>query len=78
MVSLTFYGGANEIGGNKILLEDKDARVYLDFEESFDFGEDYFYQYLQPRTAHFMHLDQPYLHPMFNDSLFVAFLNSYF
>ena len=22
MVSLTFYGGANEIGGNKILLED--------------------------------------------------------
>lgn len=52
MVSLTFYGGANEIGGNKILLEDKDARIYLDFGESFDFGEDYFYQYLQPRSAH--------------------------
>jgi len=26
MTSLTFYGGVNEIGGNKILLEDKDAR----------------------------------------------------
>jgi len=51
MVSLTFYGGANEIGGNKILLEDKDARIYLDFGESFDFGTDYFYEYLQPRAA---------------------------
>ena len=51
MVSLTFYGGANEIGGNKILLEDKDARIYLDFGQSFDFGEDYFYEYLQPRNA---------------------------
>lgn len=52
MVSLTFYGGANEIGGNKILLEDKGARIYLDFGQSFDFGEDYFYEYLQPRAAH--------------------------
>ena len=30
MVKLTFYGGAGEIGGNKILLEDKDAKIYLD------------------------------------------------
>ncbi len=52
MVSLTCYGGANEIGGNKFLLEDKDARIYLDFGQSFDFGEDYFYDYLQPRAAH--------------------------
>lgn len=51
MVSLTFYGGANEIGGNKILLEDKGAKIYLDFGQSFDFGEDFFYEYLQPRTA---------------------------
>lgn len=51
MVSLTFYGGANEIGGNKILLEDKGARIYLDFGQSFDFGEDYFYEYLQPRPV---------------------------
>ena len=52
MVSLTFYGGANEIGGNKILLEDKGARIYLDFGQSFDFGEGYFYDWLQPRSAH--------------------------
>ena len=52
MVSLTFYGGANEIGGNKILLEDKGARIYLDFGQSFDFGEDFFLDYLQPRAAH--------------------------
>jgi hypothetical protein len=26
VISLTFYGGVNEIGGNEILLEDKDTR----------------------------------------------------
>jgi ribonuclease J len=52
MVSLTFHGGANEIGGNKVLLEDKGARIYLDFGQSFDFGEDFFLDYLQPRAAH--------------------------
>jgi len=51
MPTLTFYGGAGEIGGNKILLEDKDAKVYLDFGQSFDFGEKYFYENLQPRTV---------------------------
>jgi ribonuclease J len=51
MTSLTFYGGAGEIGGNKILLEDKGVRIYLDFGQSFDFGEDFFYEYLAPRTA---------------------------
>ncbi len=52
MVSITAYGGVNEIGGNKFLLEDKDARIYLDFGQSFDFGTDFFYEYLQPRAAH--------------------------
>jgi len=51
MTSLTFYGGAGEIGGNKILLEDKDTKIYLDFGEEFNFGEDYFYEYLKPRKA---------------------------
>jgi ribonuclease J len=31
MVKLTFYGGVNEIGGNKILLEDKGTKIFLDF-----------------------------------------------
>jgi len=32
-IKLTFYGGANEIGGNKVLLEDlqQDVKVFIDF-----------------------------------------------
>jgi ribonuclease J len=51
MISLTFYGGAGEIGGNKILLQYGGAKTYLDFGESFHFGEDYFYEWLEPRVA---------------------------
>jgi len=51
MTSYTFYGGAGEIGGNKILLEDKNAKVYLDFGQSFNFGSDFFYEYLEPRSV---------------------------
>ncbi|MCK4319452.1 MBL fold metallo-hydrolase [Candidatus Micrarchaeota archaeon] len=51
MISITLYGGANEIGGSKILLEDKDAKIYLDFGEPFGFGEDYFYDWLKPRKV---------------------------
>ena len=42
MTSLTFYGGVNEIGGNKILLEDKDTKVFLDFGKGFSSWETYF------------------------------------
>lgn len=35
ITTLTFYGGVDEIGGNKILLQDKDTRVFLDFGMSF-------------------------------------------
>ena len=49
MVQLTFYGGVNEIGGNKILLEDNDARIFLDFGKSFTCGCDYFTGWLSPR-----------------------------
>ncbi len=49
MVCLTFYGGVNEIGGNKILLEDGDARIFLDFGQSFTMGVDYFTGWLGPR-----------------------------
>jgi hypothetical protein len=30
MTKLTFYGGVNEIGGNKILLEDKGTKIFLE------------------------------------------------
>jgi ribonuclease J len=49
--SLTFYGGINEIGGNKILLEDKGLRIFLDFGQPFTMGEDYFTSWLKPRTV---------------------------
>lgn len=49
MVKLIFYGGVNEIGGNKILLEDKKTKIFLDFGQSFNFGSDYFSGYLGPR-----------------------------
>jgi len=51
MTSLTFYGGVNEIGGNKILLEDKDTRIFLDFGKSFGRLASYFEEYINPRTA---------------------------
>ena len=49
MVSLTFYGGVAEIGGNKILLEDRDARIWLDMGATFSLGEEFFAEYLMPR-----------------------------
>jgi ribonuclease J len=39
-----------EIGGNKILLEDGDTRVFFDFGQSFGFGADYFTGWLAPRA----------------------------
>ncbi len=47
--TLTFYGGINEIGGNKILLEDGDTRVFFDFGLSFAYESQYFCGYLAPR-----------------------------
>jgi ribonuclease J len=49
LTKLTFYGGVNEIGGNKILLQDKKTKVLFDFGQSFTFGADYFTGYLAPR-----------------------------
>ena len=51
MTSVTFYGGVNEIGGNKILLEDKGTKVFLDFGKSFSRREKYFEEYLKPRQS---------------------------
>jgi ribonuclease J len=48
MTSLTFYGGVNEIGGNKILLEDQATRVFFDFGMSFSLANQYFDEFMQP------------------------------
>ncbi len=51
LTSLTFYGGVNEIGGNKILLEDKDTRVFLDFGKRFSRRAKFVEEYINPRVA---------------------------
>jgi mRNA degradation ribonuclease J1/J2 len=51
MTSLTFYGGVNEIGGNKILLEDQNTRIFLDFGMSFSIVNQYFDEFMQPRKC---------------------------
>lgn len=48
---LVFYGGVNEVGGNKILLTDKDTSILLDFGKGFSRRARYFEEYLNPRTA---------------------------
>jgi len=40
--SLTFYGGVNEIGGNKVLLRDEDTKVFFDFGMSFTLRQRYY------------------------------------
>jgi len=50
MVRLSFYGGVGEIGGNKILVEERGTKIFLDFGQSFTFGAGFFVDYLQPRT----------------------------
>ena len=51
MVTLTFYGGINEIGGNKVLLEDNGTRIFLDFGMSFGRRALFFEEFLTPRSA---------------------------
>ncbi len=51
MITLTFYGGVKEIGGNKILLQDGDTKIFLDFGMSFGKRAEFFEEFLTPRTA---------------------------
>jgi len=57
-LSLKIYGGVNEIGGNKILVSDKEfstsnennmSSLFLDFGMSFSKAGEYFSEFLQPR-----------------------------
>ncbi|MEM1994383.1 MAG: MBL fold metallo-hydrolase [Nitrososphaerales archaeon] len=51
MASLTFYGGVGEIGGNCILVEDRDTRILLDFGVPFASRSRYYSPpYLSPRS----------------------------
>ena len=46
---ITAYGGANEIGGNKLLVEDRGTKVFLDFGEPFGMTDRFFVDWLKPR-----------------------------
>ncbi|MEJ2281765.1 MAG: MBL fold metallo-hydrolase [Candidatus Bathyarchaeota archaeon] len=50
-MQINIFGGKNEIGGNKILLEHKDTKIFLDFGMSFKQAGMYFSEFLQPRKC---------------------------
>jgi len=50
VTSLTFYGGVGGIGGNKILLEDRDTRLWLDFGLSFGQKGEFYGDFMGPRS----------------------------
>lgn len=51
MTTVTVYGGINEIGGNKILLEAAGRRIWLDFGMSFKVANDFLDEYLKPKEC---------------------------
>ncbi len=51
MVRLTFYGGINEIGGNKILMEDEERKLFLDFGFPYKRHKLFYEEYLKPRSG---------------------------
>lgn len=51
MVRIDFYGGVDEIGGNKILIGSDSTSIFLDFGMSFNKANDYFSEFLQPRKG---------------------------
>jgi len=51
LTRIKFYGGVDEIGGNRILVEDKDTRIFLDFGMSFSKHGMFFEEYLKPRYS---------------------------
>ncbi|GAB4400037.1 MAG: ribonuclease J [Anaerolineales bacterium] len=51
MTTITCYGAVGCIGGNKILVEDGDTRLFLDFGLDFGHAGKFFNEYLRPRPA---------------------------
>jgi ribonuclease J len=49
-MNIELFGGVNEIGGNKILVEHDKTRVFLDFGTSMGYESDFFSDFLDART----------------------------
>ncbi|MFO7619017.1 MAG: hypothetical protein R6W91_05115, partial [Thermoplasmata archaeon] len=50
MVNVTVFGGAGEIGGNKILVESDDTRIMLDFGTRMGYEGTFFAKFVEPRS----------------------------
>jgi ribonuclease J len=50
-LEIKFYGGVDEVGGNRISVEDGPSRVFLDYGMSFSRNQKFFEEYLKPRYA---------------------------
>lgn len=51
LTSIDFFGGVDEIGGNKIRVEGKRESFFFDFGMAFSQANDYLSEFLQPRKA---------------------------
>ncbi|NYT18458.1 MAG: MBL fold metallo-hydrolase [Methanobacteriales archaeon] len=51
MTELSFYGGVDEIGGNKIKVASPDSSFFFDFGLAFSRANTYLSEFLQPRKA---------------------------
>lgn len=51
MARITCFDGAGCIGGNKILLEDGEARLFFDFGRNFSLEGAYYEEFLQPKPC---------------------------
>jgi mRNA degradation ribonuclease J1/J2 len=50
MASVTFYGGVEEIGGNKVLVKTENGSVLLDFGRRMGYTHNFYSQFLQIRS----------------------------
>ncbi|WP_321421846.1 MBL fold metallo-hydrolase [uncultured Methanobacterium sp.] len=51
MTSIDFFGGVDEIGGNKIQVKSNESSFFFDFGMGFSHANDYLSEFLQPRKA---------------------------
>ena len=49
-MKISFFGGLNEIGGNKVLFEDDDTRIFLDFGRAMNKAGKYYEEFIKVRS----------------------------
>jgi hypothetical protein len=50
MTRITVWDGANCVGGNKILLQDRDLTLWLDFGQNLSHLMDYYEEFIKPQS----------------------------